>query len=111
MEDPIYIEVRKINKPEIIIDKTMDLEKLLSQYKGKIIGLVKAHNLKEETRSGKLYHEGRLVIDHTTDDKGNPIKAYYVERDDSCGVPIDLGDGLFLDSLPTQPYEWSPKYN
>lgn len=105
------IHIRKANSPEVIFDESMDLEKILSSYEGKVIGLVEAHNLKCETRAGRFYHEGKLFIHRTIDDKGKPVKSYYVQRDDGCHVPIDLGDGLFLRSLPTKPYLWSPENN
>lgn len=107
-DNSIYFTARRIDRPEVIVGQAPDLEKLLSRYEGRTVGLVEAHNLNEETRCGILYHEGTLVVDHTRDDKGNPVNVYYVERNDGCRVPIDLSDGLFLDNLPTQPKRWSP---
>jgi len=100
-------KIRSVYDPEVIVDQTTAGR--LSQYEERTIRLIEAHNLDETTRSGVQYREGKLVVDHTRDDKGNPIDAYYVEVSDGLLIPIDLGDGLFLDNLPTDPKRVYPK--
>jgi hypothetical protein len=105
MDGSDYSYVRKFNKPEVRVDENTDLGELLSEYEGETIGLIRVCD------KDRIYYQGELIIIDTEDDKRDSVKDYWVRIDDYVFVPINLGDGIFLDELPTQPRAWSPKYN
>jgi hypothetical protein len=108
---PFFTEIRKLDKPEIIISDDMNLEDILGPYEERKIGLVSREFLSGEIKYGRAYCEGKLYIHNTEDDEGNPAVEYYVEQTNGLLVSIDLGDGIFFKNLPTRPYSWSPRDN
>jgi len=98
------IRIRSINKPEQILDQNLNLEKVLSPYGNKVIGIIRGQD--RDTK----YYEGTLLIQDTVDENGYRVKDYSVKTDKRL-VPLVMGDGLFLKELPTKPYFGSPEMN
>lgn len=103
------ISIRLWNKPEIII--TYENYKKLSNFVGKNVGLVPAGIL-NKTRSGRMYYEGTMIEHDCYDDDLNPTSnKCYAIKTNNCTYHIEIGDGLFVNHLPTQPKVWTPDEN
>lgn len=112
----IYIPL--LTDPEITIKKQKQLESIAKEYTGKTIGLVKIETDESTKRQKIKYFEGTFEIISTLDVDKRKMDSYYVrvkrkieQKIEDIYVPIDVGDGLFLEWLPTNPLIFNSRYS
>lgn len=103
------IFIRSWNDPEFVI--TRENHKELANYVGKKVGLVPVSIL-NKTHGGRLYHEGILIDGDCCDENDNPTTdKYYAIEESNGNYIVEIGDGLFVNHLPTQPVICNPDQN
>jgi len=97
MNLPSCIRLLRLGIPEITVEEDTDLEQLLTPYEDKTIGILKYCQASVD----RPYYQGKVIIDDA--------KEYYVEFEENRVVPVEMGDGLFLENIPSGQFEWYAK--